>query len=163
MVSVLYFYSSTVLSCFSWLHFSYHISIMVSLCIVFCLYNHKINPWNILIYTVVRKIDWQSFNFYQIFFVFLAIRTIWESKMKHFIVYIVRLYIEKSIKVINFPAAFIEIHLHRICILVQFYNILLMKSSGAEYCFNSGFWWTTKPLNFSSHFLITCKLVPHKR
>ena len=44
--------------------------------IVFYLYNKKINPWKILITTDVRNIDWNSFNFDKLLFVFLTVKTI---------------------------------------------------------------------------------------
>ena len=80
---------------FTLLYFSLHIVIRLSFCILNHLDNHEGNPWNILITTFVRNIDWHSFNFDQLFFVFLTVRTICTSKLKHFIVSVMGIEREK--------------------------------------------------------------------
>ena len=54
--------------------------------IVFHLNTRGSNPCNFPITTEARNIDWHSFNFDQLFFVFLIFRDICTSKLKHFIV-----------------------------------------------------------------------------
>ena len=80
---------SLVFSCSFLMESDLHIIIRVSLCLVFHLDDHESNPWKILIITAVRNIDWHSFNFSQLFFVLITVRTIWTLILKHFIVSVV--------------------------------------------------------------------------
>ena len=60
--------------------------------------------------------------------------------------------IEKSVKLIDIPSTLIKNHSHQICIPVQFYSMLRVKSSGAEYFYNVEFWCAEK--NLETHLLV---------
>ena len=88
--------STVSLVFFSWLHSAFQITTRVSFCI-FYLDTHKINPCRTPITTSVINIDRHSFNFDQIFFVFLVIRTICTSKLNYFVMYIMRKFFQESL------------------------------------------------------------------
>ena len=68
---------------------------------------------------------------------------------------------DKSGKLIDFPDILIDNHLLQIFIMVQFYSILQVTSSGAEYFLNVEFLYTTRKQKFSYRNFITCNLVPN--
>ena len=131
----------------------------MSLCLAFNYNAHKSNPCKIPITTAVINIDWCSLNFDQLFFVLLIVRTICTSKLKNLIMTVMG-FKKKGKKSIYFPVTLIKNHSFQICLLGQFYRILLMTLSGDEFFYwNSGAPHKTK--NSSSHHLIAHKWLPY--
>ena len=96
----------TIFPVFYWCNCEFHIIIAISLCLVFHLDNNGRNHYNILITTYVRNIDWHIFNFDQLFFVFLNIRTICTYKSKRSIMYVVISERKRLCKVNRFTSLF---------------------------------------------------------
>ena len=87
--SVVHFYRylfSNTSPLFYWIYCDSHITIKVTFCLVYYSDMYKSNHCKIPINSSVINIDWYSFNFDHIIFVFIIARTIWTSKLKHSIV-----------------------------------------------------------------------------
>ena len=132
--SVVHFYRylfSNTSPLFYWIYCDSHITIKVTFCLVYYSDMYKSNHCKIPINSSVINIDWYSFNFDHIIFVFIIARTIWTSKLKHSIVLVMVIKVGGS-KIIDFLSKLIKNQLRLIYLMGKIHSILRLTSSGDE-------------------------------